>query len=189
MKTYDSTTEMPVQSTTPLVVKAIGSGVGLGVVILVLGLLVFDYDAERVVRTSILAFCFCILLVSLDSLLPVIQALAEKISGRDLNRSGEVGDRPDIRLIPVSGSSHTIGGVEPEDWRFFITTICATQDWTQATWRGASMPSGRRCDNEYWERLTKPLKAARVIVNAGPRATGELVVTDPAVILEMLGVS
>jgi len=118
----------------------------------------------------------------------VMQATAEKITRRDLNMSGAVGDRPDIRLIPVAGSSHTIGGVEPEDWRFFITTICATQDWTQATWRGVSLPSGRRCDNEYWERLTKPLKAARVIVNAGPRATGELVVTDPAVILEMLGI-
>lgn len=174
---------------TPLVVQAIGAGVGLALVILIVGLLVLDMEAEQVVNASALAFCLCILLASLNSLIPVIEALAEKVTGRDLNQSGAVGDRPDIRLVPIRGSAYTIGGVEPEDWRHFVRTMCSTGDWTQATWRGVRMPSGRRCDNEYWERVTGHLKVLGIIVNAGPRATGELAIDDPNVILEMLGVN
>jgi len=193
MKSYEITspdTTIPqAQISTPLVVRAIGAGVGLFLVpVLLLGWIA-ERDMTVVLKIGAGLFCVPIVALVAGDIASVIQATAEKITRKDLNMSGAVGDRPDIRLIPVAGSSHTIGGVEPEDWRFFINTICATQDWTQATWRGASMPSGRRCDNEYWERLTKPLKAARVIVNAGPRATGELVVTDPTVILEMLGVN
>lgn len=188
MKSYDSTTEMPMQPTTPLAVQAVGAGITLAAATLILLGFVAGLEWETVSKIAAIVFCIPLLLVGANAMVNVIEPLAERITGRDLNMSGAVGDRPDIRLIPVNGSSHTIGGVEPEDWRFFVQTICATQDWTQATWRGASMPSGRRCDNEYWDRLTKPLKAARVIVNAGPRATGELVVTDPNVILEMLGI-
>lgn len=190
MKSYDSTTETmpPVQSPTPLVVRAIGAGGGLFLVtVIVLGWIA-ERDMSIVLKIGAGLFCVPVLFLVAGDIASVVQATAEKITRKDLNMSGAIGDRQDIRLIPVTGSTYTIGGVAPEDWRFFINTICQTQDWTQATWRGASMPSGRRCDNEYWERLTKPLKAARVIVNAGPRATGELVVTDPDVILEMLGI-
>ena len=115
-------------------------------------------------------------------------ALLERLTNLDLDGSGGVGDVPDIRLVPVRGSGHTVDGVAPEDWRRFVTTICAVPDWTQRTWRNQQMPSGRQCDNEYWSLLTGGLKKINVIADSGPRSTGHLTTTDPAEILDMLGV-
>ena len=115
-------------------------------------------------------------------------ALLERLTDRDLDGSGQVGDIPDIRLVPVRGSGHTVGGVAPEDWRYFVTTICAVPDWTQRAWRRQQMPSGQQCDNDYWSLLTGGLKKINVIADAGPRSTGHLTTTDPAEILGMLGV-
>ena len=115
-------------------------------------------------------------------------ALLERLTGQDLDGDGEVGDVPDIRLVPVRRPNHTIAGVAPEDWRYFVETICAVPDWTQRTWRGKMLPSGRKCDNEYWSLLTSGLKRIGVIAEAGERSTGHLTTTDSAEILDMLGV-
>lgn len=115
-------------------------------------------------------------------------ALLERLTNLDLDDSGEVGDVPDIRLVPVRGPSHTVGGVAPEDWRYFVETICAVPDWTQRTWRGQLLPSKRKCDNEYWSLLTGGLKRVGVIAAGGERSTGHLTTTDAAEILDMLGV-
>jgi hypothetical protein len=193
MKSYNVTTAtpgaMPVAQSTPLVVQAIGAGAGLFVVTVILGSVVAEMETARVLKLAAGLFCVPVLIVTAAGLCNVVEAFIERLTGRDLNNSGAIGDRPDIRLVPVRGSAMTVGGVEPEDWRYFVTTICATRDWTQATWRGRWMTSGRKCDNEYWELLTGHLKRIGVIVNAGPRATGELVESNPRVILEMLGLN
>jgi len=116
-------------------------------------------------------------------------SLLEQWTGQDLDGSGEVGDVPDVRIIPYRGPSHTVGGCAPDDLRYFVHTITATGDWTQKSWRGKTLPSGEKCDNDYHGKLCKVLQSIGVIVGAGPRVSGTLSTTDPAEILGMLGLN
>jgi hypothetical protein len=101
----------------------------------------------------------------------------------DLDGDGVIGQ--DIRLIPVRGG-RLVDDVEERDLKAFIRTICDTSDWTQASWRGKQMPSGKECDNDYLNALKKPLVKAGFIQGRAPRVTGRLVENDADVILESL---
>jgi len=116
-------------------------------------------------------------------------ALLERLTGRDLDGSGEIGDIPDIRIVPYRGPSHTVGGCVPDDLRYFVRTIVATGDWTQKTWRGKQLPSGQKCDNDYHAKLCAVLQRIGIIVGAGPRVSGTLTTTDVGEILDLLGLN
>lgn len=116
-------------------------------------------------------------------------SVLEQITGYDLDQSGGVGDVPDIRIIPYKGPKHTIDGVVPDDLRYFVRAITQTKDWTQKTWRGVRLPSGRRCDNDYWSAMVAILRKIGVIVNGGPRSSGDLTIEDPTEILTLLGLN
>ena len=102
----------------------------------------------------------------------------------DLDGDGIIGE--DIRLIPVRGG-RLIDNAEERDLKTFIRTICDTNDWTQASWRGKRMPSGRECDNEYLSALIDPLVKGGFIQGRAPRVTGRLVENDADIILNTLG--
>jgi len=110
-------------------------------------------------------------------------AAFEKVVQYDLDGDGVIGE--DIRLIPVRGG-RLVDNVEERDLNVFIRTICDTNDWTQATWRGKRMPSGKECDNEYLNALIEPLVKAGFIQGRAPRVTGRLIEKDADVILEAL---
>jgi len=116
-------------------------------------------------------------------------SLLERLTGSDLDHSGQRGDIPDIRIVPYRGPSHTVGGCAPDDLRYFIHTITATGDWTQKSWRGKTLPSGEKCDNDYHGKLCKVLQSIGVIVGAGPRVSGTLTTTDADEILTLLGLN
>ena len=116
-------------------------------------------------------------------------AMLESLTGWDLDRSGEVGDVPDIRIVPYRGPSHTIGGCAPDDLRCFVHTITATGDWTQKSWRGKQLPSGKKCDNDYHSTLCAVLQKTGIIAGAGPRVSGTLTTTDAEEILNLLGLN
>jgi len=93
----------------------------------------------------------------------------------------------EIRIVPYKGPGKLIDGVIPEDLRYFVESITQTQDWTQRAWRGVKMPSGRRCDNDYWAAMTGILRKTGVIVDAGPRATGRLTTKSAEEVMHLLG--
>ncbi len=101
----------------------------------------------------------------------------------DLDGDGVIGE--DIRLIPVRGGRF-IDGAEERDLKTFIRTICDTNDWTQASWRGKRMPSGKECDNEYLNALIEPLVKAGFIQGRASRVTGRLIENNANVILQTL---
>ena len=116
-------------------------------------------------------------------------ALLERLTGHDLDGSGQIGDVPDIRIIPYRGPSHTIGGCAPDDLRYFVHTITATGDWTQKSWRGKQLPSGKKCDNDYHSTLCTVLQKTGIVVGAGPRVSGTLTTTNAEEILTLLGLN
>ena len=169
-------------------------GFVLSVLILVVGnaLIALLQLWSRQVAVYVAAFA-CLPLVAVVGFLSVILVkrliiALEVATNWDLNRDGQVG-RQDVRLIPVykGGSEPSVDGVEPRDLRAFIRTIVSTGDWTQDTWRGQQMPSGRKTDNVYYDKLVTPLVKAGFIVKRGSRKTGHLVCRDADVILDRLG--
>lgn len=150
MKSYDSTTETmpPVQSPTPLVVRAIGAGGGLFLVtVIVLGWIA-ERDMSIVLKIGAGLFCVPVLFLVAGDIASVVQATAEKITQRDLNRSGMVGDRPEmIRLIPVK-SNQNIGvdaGMDMSDLKYMVSMLDHERQcgWTVREWMGQRLPSGR----------------------------------------------
>jgi len=109
----------------------------------------------------------------------------ETLIGYDLDGIGP----EEIRIVPYRGPGKLIDGVIPDDLRYFVETVTQTHDWTQRAWRGVKMPSGRRCDNEYWAAMTGILRKTGVIVDAGPRSTGRLTTSDAGEVLAMLGLN
>ena len=99
----------------------------------------------------------------------------ERATGRDLDGSGAIGDpRQPTVLTP--------------DRMFFIETICRTGKWTQRDWRGIVLPSKLICDNDLHKSLIAPLEQAGVFAGRREGARGQMVVTDPSRIMEMLTV-
>lgn len=93
----------------------------------------------------------------------------------------------DLRMIPVYRQNvPTLNGVDVQDLKFFIRRICATRDWTQRAWRGARMPSGYPCDNEYHRQMMEILKQAGFIIGHKPRSSGRLLCYDPEQIIDHL---
>lgn len=129
-------------------------------------------------------------LISLRLLWALFTAALERILGVDLDDSGEIGDvagREEVRLLPVwRNDVPLINGVDQEDLVHFVETITRTEDWTQRTWRGKTLPSGRACDVDYHQALCGVLEDAGVIVGRGPRTSGELATTDSRRILRLL---
>jgi len=129
------------------------------------------------------------------SLLVLVAALAkygiavvELLAGKDLDGSGAVGDVDNMRLVYVRGAEKKLDGVvDPDDMRDFVYNVTATGMLSQNDWRGRSMPSGKRCSNEYHAAMKAILIKAGIIEGAGPRKTGHLTTTDASAILQQLG--
>jgi len=91
-----------------------------------------------------------------------------------------------VRLVPVNRRV-LVNGVDSADLRLFTRTAVSTGDWTQATWRGRRMPSGRKCDNDYHAALVAVLVRCGVIRDHGPRQSGHLAVDSADDALRVLG--
>lgn len=196
MKTYDSTTEMPMQPTTPLAVQAVGAGITLAAATLILLGFVAGLEWETVSKIAAIVFCIPLLLVGANAMVNVIEPLAERITGRDLNMSGAVGDRaePDIRLMPFHSAGQTIGvdaSLAVADLRFMVS--CLDYDnqrgWTVREWMGARLPSGRKIvsanDGPYAEFITI-LEKMGALVDRTERDKGQLTMSNDG-ILQALG--
>lgn len=81
--------------------------------------------------------------------------------------------RSNIVLIPVK-SGLQVDGVDAEDLKYFLRTIYATHDWTQRSWRGKWMPSGRPCHDAYHRQMIAVLEKAGILNDYGPRRRGWL---------------
>ena len=186
MKTYDSTTEVPIQPTTPLVVKAIGSGAGLFCVTFIILGLVAERDTSLVLKIGAGLFCVPIVALVAGDIASVIQATAEKITRKDLNMSGAVGDRADmIRLIPVK-SSQSIGveaGMDMADLRYMVSMLDYERQcgWTVREWLGQRLPSGREVISSTsgpYAEFISILERIGALVDRSERFKGQL--TMPA---------
>lgn len=111
--------------------------------------------------------------------------LIERAFDVDLNRDGFVGERDDVRLVPVN-SAATVERVDPRDWKFFVKTICSTGDWTQKSWRNVVLESGVRVNNDLWRHMTHTLERIGVLVDRKQGASGHLTTTDADEILRKI---
>lgn len=194
MKTCDSTTEMPMQPTTPLAVQAVGAGITLAAATLILLGFVAGVEWETVSKIAAIVFCIPLLLVGANAMANVIEPLAERITGRDLNMSGAVGDRPDmIRLIPVK-SSQSIGveaGMDMADLKYMVSVLDYERQcgWTVREWLGQRLPSGREiistATGPYAEFITI-LEKMGALVDRTERYKGQLTM-NAGEIIELLG--
>lgn len=93
----------------------------------------------------------------------------------------------DARIIPVYREKRsTIEGVDAEDLRDFVRVLCQRRDWSQATWRGQRLPSGKVMSNEYHARCMAIVANAGIVVDYGPRRKGRLTVEDADLALRKL---
>lgn len=119
--------------------------------------------------------------------------LEELTTGNDVDGDGWIGPPPEVqptketRLIPVRGVN-VIDGVSEMDLCEFVLRVCATDDWTQATWRGYRFHSGAVCNNDYWQQLRQPLEKAGVLVGVRKGSAGQLTTRNPYRILDKLGI-
>lgn len=111
----------------------------------------------------------------------------EALTGQDLDGDGMAGQPERVRLVPVNRRV-MVNGVDSEDLALFARAAVGTGDWTQATWRGRRMPSGRRCDNGYHAALVAALVKVGIVQDYGPRSAGHLAVSDVDDALRLLGV-
>ncbi|MFQ5343235.1 MAG: hypothetical protein ACE5F6_16980 [Anaerolineae bacterium] len=114
-------------------------------------------------------------LLFLRLIVALVNAALERILGRDLDDSGDVGDVPptEVRLIPINRSEKLIEGVDPRDLRYFVE-MQEHRGSGQKSWRGVPLPSGRRCDDRYHTKMIQALERARVWEGRGPRTAGKL---------------
>jgi len=109
----------------------------------------------------------------------------ERLTGQDLDQDGEVGQPERVRLVPVNRRV-MVNGVDSEDLSFFTRAAVETCDWTQATWRGQRMPSGRNCDNSYHAALVGCLTKVGIVRDYGRGTAGHLAVSDVDEALRLL---
>ena len=113
-------------------------------------------------------------LLFLRLIVALVNAALERILGRDLDNSGEIGDVPtEVRLIPINRSEKLIEGVDPVDLRYFIQ-MQEHRGSGQKAWRRVPLPSGRRCDDKYHTKMIQALERAKVWEGRGPRTAGQL---------------
>jgi hypothetical protein len=110
----------------------------------------------------------------------------ESLTGRDLDGDGMAGQPERVRLVPVN-KRVMVNGVDSEDLSFFTRAAVETCDWTQATWRGRRLPSGRRCDNGYHAQLVGCLVKVGIVRDYGRGTAGHLAVSDVDAALRLLG--
>jgi len=111
----------------------------------------------------------------------------ETWTGQDLDGDGTAGEPERVRLVPVRGRV-LVNDCDAADLAFFTRAAMGSRDWTQKTWRGRRMPSGRNCDGEYHARLVACLTKAGIIADYGRGTAGHLAVHDTDEALELLGV-
>ena len=111
----------------------------------------------------------------------------ESMIHRDLDYDGEVGQPERVRLVPVN-KRIMVNGVDSEDLELFARAAVEMGDWTQATWRGRQMPSGKRCDNGYHSLLMDCLTKVGIVRDYGRGTAGHLGVTETEEALRLLGV-
>jgi len=109
----------------------------------------------------------------------------ESLTGQDLDGDGMAGEPERVRLVPVNRRV-MVNGVDSEDLGFFARAAVETCDWTQATWRGRRLPSGKRCDNGYHAALVGCLTKVGIVRDYGRGTSGHLAVSDVAEALRLL---
>lgn len=203
MKRYDDTRPVEQRMPTPLgqAVYTVGSTLAFSITIQLIvllaangiawGLKLWSAGLFRVILVGSFAPWVAAGMILFRIQWGYLWAALEKITQRDLDFSGAIGDLPrnqDIRIVPAYGKTSTTDQVDNRDLRTFVRTVCATKDWTQATWRGKQLPSGRVCDNDYHAALVAPLVKIRAIQEYGPRRTGFLAEGDAEEICGRLGI-
>ena len=179
--------------------ELVGSGVGLGDLVVAatiaagalvivsggLSLLVWgSVWVELCIGSALVPY----VILALGMLLLVWRQLVwtlESMTGRDLDQDGEVGQPERVRLVPVNRRV-MVNGVDSEDLSFFTRAAVETCDWTQATWRGRRLPSGKRCDNGYHAALVGCLTKVGIVRDYGRGTSGHLAVSDVAEALRLL---
>jgi len=110
----------------------------------------------------------------------------EARTGQDLDGDGLAGAPDRIRLVPVNRPV-LVNGIDARDLAEFTRAAVEMGDWTQATWRGRRMASGRRCDNRYHAALVDALVTAGIVRGYGKGTTGHLAISDAGEALQILG--
>ena len=117
-------------------------------------------------------------------------ALLERLTGRDLDGSGGVGDV--VRLVSFKGSSKLVDTgdrkIPEDDLRHFIEQgfIIGT---TQIAWRGSKMPSGKICDTNYHRDLVGVMTEHGLIEGVRKGAAGHWTVNTAQEALDTLGLT
>lgn len=111
----------------------------------------------------------------------------EDLLQRDIDQDGEIGE-PEARFVYVHQSGPQVNGISEADLRYFVTTICSTGDWSVRSWKGAALPSGRRCDQALHAQMTAVLEKAGLLVDRTRGSSGRLVTTDARAIMSKLGI-
>ena len=103
----------------------------------------------------------------------------ETLTGLDLNGDGAVGEPDERRLLIVNRTKRsTIEGVDADDLREFIRVIYRTGDYRQATWKGRTFNSGRKCNIGYHTDIMRVLATAGIVADYGDRRAGHLAIED-----------
>jgi len=117
-------------------------------------------------------------------------ALLERLTGQDLDGSGQVGDV--VRLVSFKGSGNLIDTgnreIPEDDLRHFIERgfVIGT---TQTAWRGSKMPSGKTCDTNYHKDLVGVLTEHGLIEGVRKGASGHWTVDTAREALDTLGLN
>lgn len=119
---------------------------------------------------------------SLDAKTPTMSQL--DLSSPNLQEA----QAPELRFIPVS-TPRLAQGPTAAEIRFFVRQICGSGDFTQRSWRGVELPSGRKCDDDLHRRMVAVLEKAGFIAGRGNRVSGELTTQDAGEILLRLGLA
>jgi hypothetical protein len=124
-----------------------------------------------------------------------INAELEKLTGRDLDKSGAVGDvvmpKPEIkevvRVIPVRSAAQlkTIEGLPANDVYEFVEQL-AVIGLTRAAWLGRRFASGSECNRDFYNAAMEILTRIGAIEGRGRGSDGRLTMTTDE-ILDALG--
>ena len=81
------------------------------------------------------------------------------------------------RKLITTGASTDIR-VHKSDLVQFVATLCHTRDWSQRTWLGQRLPSGKIVDQAYHAGLMQKVLLAGIVMDYGPRKKGILAIED-----------
>lgn len=191
MRVFKTDTTMPEPAPAPsLGMGELVKAAGVGSVCLALAALGISLLAWRSPWWELILACALapVAILGLGMAAVEVRGLQLALADRDAGELEDSTEPERVRLVPVNHRP-VVDGCDAADLAFFTRTAIGAADWTQATWRGRRMPSGRACDNRYHAALVAALVKVGVIVDYSRGSSGHLAITDVAQALELLGVS